>query len=78
MRTETLEKAIQLKKAITECDALLGGESDSYYWCKVSVRCANCTPSPEREATLPRPVFNKMLDALREEREKLQSKLESL
>ena len=76
MTKETLKRAKELEDSIAEYSRLIGKES--YFWCMVKVRCANCAPVEERYGVIPRPVWEKMLDVLRAEKEKLEKELASL
>lgn len=78
MTKELLEKAKELEERVEQYGGLLASLYDTYYWCKVTVECGNCFPSPSKCCIIPRPIWNQMLEILAEEKKKLEEELNSL
>jgi hypothetical protein len=78
MDLEILEKANKLQEKIKRYDALLACKTDRYYWVKIHIDCANSNAETERESKIEREIFNKMLDIIQEERDKVAKELEEL
>lgn len=77
MTKETLEKANGIQDQIDQYDSILSSQEEEYYWCQLCIECANSS-SGANIGRIPRPVLNRMLDVLKEERQKLIDKLEVL
>ena len=78
MDLELLEKANELNDKIKRYDALLACKDDRYHFVRIEVTCANSNNERIRETTIKRDVFNKMLDVLQAERDKVAKELEEL
>ncbi len=78
MDKETLKKAKKLEDLIVNCDSLLESKRDTYYWCLVTVNCGNSNGHADIYGMIPRDIWNKMLDVLKIERDKLDEELSRL
>lgn len=78
MTKEQLKKAKNLEKQIDEYSRLIAEKEQTYYQCLVTVNCANSNGYHDVYAIISREVFNKMLDVLIKERQKLIEELEAL
>ena len=78
MKAETLKKANALQERIDDCNSLLKSQQDTYYWCAVNVTCGNSNTGPDHHGCIPRDIWNKMLDVLERETQKLQKELDAL
>ena len=77
MTKETLEKANDIQDQIDQYDSILRSQEEEYFWCQLCIECYN-TNSDANVGRIPRPVLNRMLDVLKEERQKLIDELEAL
>lgn len=78
MNRETLKKANNLIETIDACDDILKSIEDTYYWCLISVDCANSNSGPKHYATIPRNIWNQMLESLKIQRDKLEEEFNNL
>lgn len=78
MDLEILEIAKELQDKIKRYDALLECKKSTYYWVEIQVTCANRSPKLWNGSTIEREIFNKMLEILQEERDKVVKELEEL
>ena len=76
MNIEQLKKAKDLEHQINQYVNLLKSLGDGYYWCLVSV--SGGSDNPERFGSIPRPILNKMIGVLEEEKKKLEEEFKSL
>ena len=78
MTQEKLKKANYLQETIKQYSSLLESADETYFFCLVSVDCANSNGHAEKCGRIERPVWNRMLDVLRQETNKLQQELDEM
>lgn len=78
MTKEKLKKAKELEGQINEYNRLLFNSKETYSWCLIKINCANSNGYSDDYGTIPREILKKLLDVIREERDKLAEELEQL
>lgn len=78
MDREKIKKANNLQDTIDEYSRLLRNGKETYNFCLVKVNCANSNGYRDDYGRIERPVWNKMLDVLREEVKRLEREIDEL
>jgi len=78
MDRDKIKKANDIQDTIDEYSRLLSNEKETYRRCLVKVNCANSNGYSDDYGRIERPVWNKMLDVLREEVKRLEQELDEL
>lgn len=78
MKQETLKKAKDLEKDISEYGDLLLSRNANYHTMLIKISCAYSSDRNEYHGRVSKEVWNKMLDVVAEERQKTKQELEAL